>query len=78
MALRLPPSLHERAGLPPGYYYTVISEGFGLMPSYAEKLQPEERWAVVAYVLALQRSQRARLEDVPAEVRTRLLGEGSP
>ncbi|MFY0582390.1 c-type cytochrome [Cystobacter fuscus] len=58
--------------------YAVISEGYGLMPSYAEKLTPEQRWAVVAYVRALRESQRARLGDVPAEARARLLEEGAP
>lgn len=78
MALRPPPSLLDLSPQPEGYYYAVISEGFGLMPGYAEKLSPEERWAVVAYVRALQSSQRARLEDVPPEARPLLLKEGAP
>jgi cytochrome c len=78
MALRVPPSLLDLSPQPDGYYYVVISEGFGLMPGYAEKLPPEDRWAVVAYVRALQGSQRARLEDVPPESRPLLLQEGAP
>lgn len=78
MALRPPPSLLDLPPYPDGYYYTVISEGYGLMPGYAEKLTPEQRWAVVAYVRALQASQRARLEDVPPEARSLLLKEGTP
>ena len=78
MGLREPPSLLDLPAYPDGYYYTVISEGYGLMPGYAEKLSPEQRWAVVAYVRALQASQRARLEDVPPEARPLLLKEETP
>jgi hypothetical protein len=77
MGLRSPPSLVDLPSYPDGYYYVVISEGYGLMPSYAEKLTPEQRWAVVAYVRALQHSQRAKLEDVPPEARPLLLKEGT-
>ncbi|HYO59298.1 cytochrome c [Archangium sp.] len=78
MGLREPPSLLDLPPYPDGYYYEVISVGYGLMPAYAEKLTPEQRWAVVAYVRALQESQRARLEDVPPEARPLLLKEGTP
>jgi mono/diheme cytochrome c family protein len=72
MSLRKPPSLHDYASRPDGYLFQVISEGFGLMPSYAGELEVEERWAVVAYVRALQISQRTRLAQVPPDVRARL------
>lgn len=78
MALHPPPSLLDLPPYPDGYYYDVISVGYGLMPAYGEKLTPGQRWAVVAYVRALQASQRARLEDVPPELRPRLLKEGPP
>lgn len=79
MGLRPPPSLLELPPYPDGHYYEVVSEGYGLMPAYAEKLSPEQRWAVVAYVRALQASQRARLEDVPPEARPMMnLREGTP
>jgi mono/diheme cytochrome c family protein len=78
MGLRTPPSLLDLPPYPDGHYYEVISEGYGLMPSYAEKLTPEQRWAVVAYVRALQASQRARLEDVPPESLQLLQKEGTP
>jgi Cytochrome C oxidase, cbb3-type, subunit III len=78
MGLRQPPSLVDLPPHPDGYYYEVISRGYGLMPGYEEKLTPEQRWAVVAYVRALQGSQRARLEDVPPEARPLLLKEGTP
>ena len=72
MSLRPPPSLHLYNDRAPGYIFEVISKGFGLMASYAAELTIEERWAVVAYVRALQVSQRAPLDRAPAEVRARL------
>ncbi len=50
---------------PPGYFYGAITNGFGSMPSYATRILPEDRWAIVAYVRALQLSQHATLNDVP-------------
>ena len=74
MSVRPPPSLHDFAGRPVGWYFDVITEGFGLMPSYRQELSTEDRWAVVAYLMALQRSQRAQLAQAPPEERTRLTG----
>lgn len=67
MALRRPPSLVEppRADDPPGRIAAVITEGFGLMRSYAAELPERDRWAVVAYVEALRLARRARLVDLP-------------
>ncbi len=75
MSLRPPPSLHDFVSLSDGYLYQVISRGYGLMPSYSAELPVEERWAVVAYVRALQLSQRTQVAAAPPEVRARLLGE---
>jgi hypothetical protein len=47
----------------------VVSEGYGLMPSYAESLSLEDRWAVVAFVRALQLSQDVPLAELPAALR---------
>jgi hypothetical protein len=62
-----PPSFHiERLQeAPVGYYYEVITEGFGVMYSYADRVQPEDRWAIVAYIRALQYSQNISLESLP-------------
>ena len=49
-----------------GEIFNTITHGKNTMFSYADKLVPEDRWAVVAYVRALQRSQNGRIEDVPA------------
>ena len=75
MSLRPPPNLHLLHNVAPGHLFEVASEGFGLMPSYAAELSAQERWAVVAYVLALRRSQAATLADAPAEIREKLLAE---
>jgi mono/diheme cytochrome c family protein len=72
MALRPPPSLHKYVDRPAGYFYEVITKGFGMMASYAGELNVEERWAVVAYIRALQLSQSAPLDSAPAEERQRL------
>jgi mono/diheme cytochrome c family protein len=78
MGLRPPPSLlvpplSERA---PGSYYRTITYGFGLMAPYATELDNRERWAVVAYLRALQRSQNANVSDVPADKRLELESPG--
>ena len=80
MSLRPPPTLHKYADRPPGYIYEVITKGFGLMASYAAELTIEERWAIVAYVRALQLSQNVPLDNLPANERTRLMAlpEGAP
>ena len=75
MSLRRPPSLHLYRDRPDGYVFQVISDGFGLMPSYARSLSVHDRWAVVAYVRALQLSQHAAVDQLPAELRDRLQKE---
>ena len=61
--------------MPIGYFFDVISIGFGAMPDYAEQILPRDRWAIVAYIRALQLSQNAPLADVPEEERRALLEE---
>ncbi|HYU43831.1 MAG TPA: cytochrome c [Vicinamibacteria bacterium] len=71
---RRPPSFHidrlrnEKAG----YFFDVITSGFGAMPDYAAQIAVPDRWATVAYVRALQLSENARLEDVPEDDRAQL------
>jgi mono/diheme cytochrome c family protein len=74
---RPPPSFHiERLReAPPGHLFDVISHGFGAMPDYAEQIPPRDRWAIVAYIRALQLSQNAALTDVPESERAALLKE---
>ncbi len=60
--------------VPVGYIFEVISDGYGAMPSYAKQVPPDDRWAIVSYVRALQISQEATLADVhDAEARQQLL-----
>ena len=56
----------------PGYFFDVITNGFGAMPDYAAQIPVEDRWAIVGYVRALQLSQNATVADVPAEKRGEL------
>jgi hypothetical protein len=72
MALRPPPSLHRYTDRPAGYIFEVATKGFGLMASYAAELTVEERWAVVAYIRALQLSQSMPAAQVPAAYRQQL------
>lgn len=58
-----------------GEIYNIIENGIRQMKGYGDKLEPEERWAVVAYVRALQKSQTAGLEDVPQAQRAKLESE---
>ena len=76
--LRQPPSYHidRLRQAPVGYFFDVISNGFGAMPDYATEIQPVDRWAIVAYIRVLQRSQMATLADVPADKRAALGQEG--
>ena len=55
---------------PLGYYYEVITKGFGRMPDYAYQIKPADRWAIAAYIRALQLSQSAKFGDLPAEDQT--------
>lgn len=71
MALRPPRSLLDAQvrNYPAGRLYRAIAQGYGLMPSYGEQLPVLDRWAVVAYVQALQLSQYASLDALPETMR---------
>ncbi len=75
-----PPSFHdpETREKSVGYYYAVITNGYGAMPGHAHQIPVSDRWAIVAYVRALQLSQNARLEDVPADQRRQLDAQPTP
>jgi Cytochrome C oxidase, cbb3-type, subunit III len=57
---------------PAGYFFDVMTNGFGVMPDYAQQVHPEDRWTIVAYIRALQLSQHATLADVPQDQRQQL------
>jgi mono/diheme cytochrome c family protein len=64
---RRPPTFHQDRlrTAPVGQIFDVITNGFGAMPDYASQIRPEDRWAIVAYLRALQLSGNARIDDVP-------------
>jgi mono/diheme cytochrome c family protein len=71
---RKPPTFHQDRlrQAAPGYTFDVITNGFGAMPDYAQQIAVRDRWAIVAYIKALQRSQHATLGQVPAGARAAL------
>jgi mono/diheme cytochrome c family protein len=72
MATRLPPSLVALSDKPAGFFYKAITQGYGLMPSFAGEIPMDERWAVVAYVKALQLSQNTPIQALPQDIQRRL------
>lgn len=68
---QIPPNYHEEPLLsqPDGHYFKVISDGIRNMQGYGNQIPVEDRWKIVQYVRALQRSQAASVEDVPEEQR---------
>ena len=62
-----PPSYHidRLRTAPVGYFYDVVTNGYGSMPSHAAEIPPRDRWAIIAYLRALQLSQHARLAALP-------------
>jgi mono/diheme cytochrome c family protein len=74
---RRPPSFHiERLrNAPIGHFYDAMTNGFGAMPSYSDQVAPRDRWAIAAYIRALQLSRGATLADVPPAERDKLGGQ---
>jgi hypothetical protein len=66
---RKPASFHsdDMRAAPVGHFFDVITNGFGAMPSYANQIPVRDRWAITAYVRALQLSQSATVNDIPAD-----------
>lgn len=71
---RAPPSYHEARlrEAPAGYFFDVMTHGFGAMSDYAAQIPVNDRWAIAAYIRALQRSQEATIDDVPVALRATL------
>jgi mono/diheme cytochrome c family protein len=71
---RRPPSYHQDRlrSAPVGHFFDVITNGFGAMPDYAAQIPAEDRWAIIAYVRALQLSEHATVNDVPDGQREKL------
>ncbi|HUY12386.1 MAG TPA: cytochrome c [Terriglobia bacterium] len=73
----LPPSYHIQrlVQAPVGHFFDVMTNGYGTMYSYAERVPVKDRWRIAAYIRALQMSQAATIDDVPAAERPQLLSE---
>jgi len=72
--VKIPADFHtdRLRSLPPGYIYQVIKNGYGAMGDYGDQIPVNDRWAIVAYVRALQLSRDATMNDVPQDQRARL------
>jgi hypothetical protein len=71
---RHPPTFHQERlyNQPVGHFYDVITNGFGAMASYASRVPVDDRWAIVAYIRALQLARNATVQDVPPAERSKL------
>jgi mono/diheme cytochrome c family protein len=71
---RKPPTYHSERlrGTPIGHFFDVATNGFGVMPSYASQIPVNDRWAIAAYIRALQLTQYAKLDDLPEAERQQL------
>lgn len=71
---RRPPSYHTPAlrVAKTGHFFDVITNGFGVMPSYAAQVPVRDRWAIIAYIRALQRSENGSIDDLPPAMQARL------
>jgi mono/diheme cytochrome c family protein len=76
--MKHPPSYHidRLRQAPNGYFYDVMTNGFGAMYSYSERIPPSDRWAIIAYVRALQLSRNAKAGDLPESLRQKLASSG--
>lgn len=74
--MKHPPSYHQERlrNEPNGYLYDVITNGFGAMYGYSAQIPARDRWAIVAYLRALQLSRNAPVSELPAELREKLAG----
>jgi hypothetical protein len=77
--MKHPPSYHQERlrAEPNGYYYDVVTNGFGAMYGYSAQIPPRDRWAIIAYVRALQLSRNAPVGELPAELKEKLMAGGS-
>jgi len=60
---------------PVGHFFSVMTNGYGTMYSYASRITPEDRWKIAAYIRALQMSQAAKISDLTDEDRRQLQGQ---
>jgi mono/diheme cytochrome c family protein len=77
--MKHPPSYHlaRLRQVPNGYLYDVVTNGFGAMYGYSAQIPPRDRWAIIAYVRALQLSRNAPVAELPAELQEKLKAGGT-
>ncbi len=77
--MKRPPSYHidRLRQSPNGYYFDVITNGFGSMYSYSAQISPKDRWAIIAYIRALQLSRNAKASELPESVRGKISSAGA-
>lgn len=75
--MKQPASFHDARlqKAPAGYFFDVMTNGFGVMYDYRERIEPADRWAIVAYIRALQLSQAAPVSSLPAKDVLKLQGQ---
>jgi hypothetical protein len=73
--MKHPPSYHQDRlrQAPNGYFYDNITNGFGAMYGYSAQIPPRDRWAIIAYIRALQLSRNAKVSELPAELREKVM-----
>jgi mono/diheme cytochrome c family protein len=71
---RAPPSFHQDRlrSAPVGHFFDIVTNGFGAMPDYAGQIRVDDRWAIVAYIRALQLAEHATVNDVPPDERQKM------
>ena len=80
MATKQPPTYHSDRlrQVPVGYFFDVMTNGFGVMSDYRAQIPVADRWRIVAYIRALQFSRNATAADIPADEMKRLESGGAP
>jgi hypothetical protein len=77
--MKRPPSYHidRLRQSPNGYYFDVITNGFGSMYSYSAQIPPKDRWAIIGYIRALQLSRNAKASELPESLRAKISSAGA-
>jgi mono/diheme cytochrome c family protein len=75
-----PPTYHSDRlrNAPAGHFFDVITNGFGRMFSYSDRVAPADRWAIIAYIRALQYSQDVSVDSLPPDIQAQLKGTATP
>jgi len=77
--MKHPPTFHQDRlrQEPNGYIYDVVTNGFGAMSGYSAQIPPQDRWAIIAYLRALQLSRNARVAELPPGLKEKLMSGGT-